>query len=67
MEKWLVISAVLVVMAIALFGPRDTGCCQLGADRCASGQGVTREECVHELDGEFCPDETCNIATGQCE
>jgi hypothetical protein len=42
-------------------------CCQVGADKCASGVGVTQAYCEEELDGTFTAGLTCNTDTGQCE
>jgi len=64
---------IIIVGGITLLGwwgigPKVViGCCQVGATKCASGQGVTREYCVQELDGEFFSDKICNTDIGQCE
>ncbi len=70
------VSQYVLVLAlfIALAGcklDKVTGCCQaqrqVGADKCASGQGVTREYCEQELDGVFFENKECNTDTSQCE
>jgi len=43
-----------------------TGCCQVAADSCASGDAVNEESCA-ELKGTFDVNEICNTQTGQCE
>ena len=67
------IVALIIVSALALFGKLGiapkvvSGCCQIGADSCASGPTVTRETCVNKLEGEYCVDKVCNTVTGKCE
>ena len=62
----LLVIAVIIGVRWVLLKPA-TGCCQVGAGKCASGQGVTQEYCEQELDGIYCENKVCNTDTGQCE